>query len=361
MDGIVFDEDYVLRIKSVVDRVEQSPLLDLANGLPEFNSREPQPVYFRNNSGSTIPAYGCMFATGAELVENRPVIVVEKPDDRATPVILFNGPREIRDGGRGVAQQADAITFRCLHSGTAPTNGDELGPTDDEWYLSEVAGPFRAIGEINATTDEMLITSKGDSSTVDETWIFGLGGASLTYQEIISDTRSPVAVGFTTPSSTDGLVRRGVDICEIATHSNTSGYTEMGAECVEFNKVGVYACSCDFIFSPTGPLVDYNGGAQRFHMEWHPEGDLTLGTVYQAFQTSVSDTADSIDQACGSMTFIVNVTGLSTTPYLWPKIYSLAVNGGATLFDYKGTSLHRFGLHIKYIGVESDFDPGMGV
>ena len=164
---VTFDEQSSSRIAKVVRRAE-STLESTAQTFPlAEQSNDANPIYFRNDSGETVPAFAAMFATGAALLDDRPFVLIDKPDTTADPILVFNGPYDIPNGGRGVAQALDANIIRCLHSGTAPSNGDFLAPENGQWYLgSDTAGTIRAIGEIDSANDQLLVTQTGSRNSV---------------------------------------------------------------------------------------------------------------------------------------------------------------------------------------------------
>ena len=102
-------------------------------------------IYVRNESGETIPPYGCMQITGTEEIEDYCLVTVTKPTSLCNAEFIFNGHHEIEPTGTGIAQ--DEMVFRALNNGTAETT---YGPTAGQWYLSE-GKRWRHIGanEIN--------------------------------------------------------------------------------------------------------------------------------------------------------------------------------------------------------------------
>jgi hypothetical protein len=94
----------------------------------DFIPPQPTPIYFRNDSGVTIPPWGLVQPTGTYNETNSFCYVkVDRPIG-ATLMrcpLLINGPYECLDGDYGCAQQGPV--FRLLHDGGTYVAGDRLG------------------------------------------------------------------------------------------------------------------------------------------------------------------------------------------------------------------------------------------
>jgi hypothetical protein len=78
-----------------------------SGGQRRFTPDQPAKPFtqtFRNDSGETCPAFGCLKVTDAEedSTTGRYVLVIDKPDGTGGP-FFFNGPREVLDGEYGQA------------------------------------------------------------------------------------------------------------------------------------------------------------------------------------------------------------------------------------------------------------------
>jgi len=114
---------------------------------------EPSPhrVWVRNDSGETIPAYGCMQITGTVDVSGRTVVKVIKPN-ATDKEYLFNSQFEIADGGSGWAFRFGVV----IMLGTAPTDPTQYRPIVASWNVEEGDGPFVVFGEHNAVSNALI-------------------------------------------------------------------------------------------------------------------------------------------------------------------------------------------------------------
>ena len=106
------------------------------------------PLAFRNDSGETIPPFGCVQITGTVVDLNRTLYIVDKPADEwglAGPY-FFNGPREVEadDYGNG----SPDLDARAITKHTNVTVGSRMRPEKDTWKLYDSAGGlFQCCGE----------------------------------------------------------------------------------------------------------------------------------------------------------------------------------------------------------------------
>jgi len=119
---------------------------------------EPSPhrVFVRNDSGETIPAYGCMQVTGTDVVAGRTVVTVNKPfeDDGE---YLINSQFEIpaigeESEGVGWAYRFGVVIFL----GSPPAGPTQYRPIVNSWEIEEGDGPFVIYGEHNAATNALI-------------------------------------------------------------------------------------------------------------------------------------------------------------------------------------------------------------
>lgn len=122
--------------------------------LPDTN-----PILFRNDSGETIPAYGCMQVTGTlDVTDSYNYIQVTKPVDEtgANGFYLFNGPNTVADGKYGTAQQGHVV--RALSDGTTVTAATQSrGPVAGQWYIGTTANTWVVAGADDVATDIIRI------------------------------------------------------------------------------------------------------------------------------------------------------------------------------------------------------------
>src|SRR5690606_26461062 len=89
-----------------------------------------------NVSGETLPAFGIamLHSSGNTTVNKRLFTGVTKPDG-GPGVYLINGPTSVEDDGFGKAGFASMPVW-VKYSGTAPGQGDTVGPVDDNWTVT---------------------------------------------------------------------------------------------------------------------------------------------------------------------------------------------------------------------------------
>lgn len=94
-------------------------------------------ILFRNDSGYTIPAYGCFQVD--ETVEDGAYnyLTAIRPFTwtGAALVFMFNGPLEVENGKFGTAQNGPL--FRALKDSTTMSIGMRLGPTSNSFELGK--------------------------------------------------------------------------------------------------------------------------------------------------------------------------------------------------------------------------------
>lgn len=96
------------------------------------------PIYYRNDSGETIPAYSIMQIDTTVEDADKNYISVVKPITWQGPVVgpfLFSGTREVAKDKYGVAQSGPV--YKVKKDGSALVVGDRLGPKDDQWTISK--------------------------------------------------------------------------------------------------------------------------------------------------------------------------------------------------------------------------------
>jgi len=113
------------------------------------------PVLFRNDSGQTIPAYGCVQINGTydEEQSSCHYVTLKRPFQRTSAVLStfsFNGPREVLDKEYGRLQSGPI--FRAIKDSTTMSIGMRLGPIDSQFKLGKGC-LFSYAGPDNVETD----------------------------------------------------------------------------------------------------------------------------------------------------------------------------------------------------------------
>jgi hypothetical protein len=142
------------RIDATVQRVEQTP--EEIVGFNPYDGAGPsqRPASFRNDSGETIPAYGCMKLTSGDKYSSGPPVpffVASKPGSTLlTDRFAMNGPRPISSGGFGQCYLSGQV--KALYNTGSPAAGDSYGPTPGEWYLTKDYPPIFRVAVISDST-----------------------------------------------------------------------------------------------------------------------------------------------------------------------------------------------------------------
>ena len=104
----------------------------------EIRQTVPDPIYFFNDSGYTIPAYGCVQMIGMQEIDKQFIVKVGRPFDYTDSVLgpfLFNGPAEVETKDIGTAQWGPV--YRAVSDGGTYSIGTRFGPVDSSFELSK--------------------------------------------------------------------------------------------------------------------------------------------------------------------------------------------------------------------------------
>lgn len=118
------------------------------------------PIYVRNDSGSTIPPYGCMQAIGTVEYGGQNLLTVDIPADTTGDAgpFLFNSHHEIPDGEMGIA--TNDVCVRAISADTDA--GTLLAPTTSDFELEESStGGFICVGSDDIAIDTVRIVRAG--------------------------------------------------------------------------------------------------------------------------------------------------------------------------------------------------------
>lgn len=156
-EGVVFGTDTARKLYELVKPGSDPPERKPPASQPQ---RDPGEAYiFRNDSGETVPAFGCMRVTDAETDANRYVIVIGKPNSTGGPFV-FNGPREVADGEYGIA--FSGIVKAYFTTGT-PAVGEVWGPNSGWSVESGGDAAITVYGPIES--DVILGSTSGSGSS----------------------------------------------------------------------------------------------------------------------------------------------------------------------------------------------------
>jgi len=117
------------------------------------------PIIFRNDYTETVPPYGCVQVTGAELspITDNYIVLVDRPDGTQGSHYLINGPAEVEAGDYGQGF-ASGVLRVLVDSSTVELNA-MWGPKEDSFMVSdEPTDPLIVVfGQIEESPNPNLI------------------------------------------------------------------------------------------------------------------------------------------------------------------------------------------------------------
>lgn len=99
---------------------------------------DPTPIYYRNDSGETIPAYSILQIDEMVEDEEKNYAKIIKPVSWTGAVVgpfLFSGTRDVEAGKFSVAQSGPV--YQVKKDGTTLAINDRLGPKSGQWTISK--------------------------------------------------------------------------------------------------------------------------------------------------------------------------------------------------------------------------------
>jgi hypothetical protein len=160
---------------------------------------------FYNDSGETIPAYGCMAVTG---VHTDPAYVkVGKPSTTFRRQYLPNGAAAVPAGETGIVPTARY--HKWLYNSGTPAVDEGYGPTPGQWYLTKAYPDVTLVAGIEDASAKIL---KGTLHTIDV--VIGKLAGTLTVGSsatvnVWSSEATPTVITSLTLSAHDWLMRSG--------------------------------------------------------------------------------------------------------------------------------------------------------
>jgi hypothetical protein len=176
-----------------LERKQQAP--QIQQNFPQrriVDEPSPHRVFIRNDSGETMPAFGCGQVTGTADVGGVTCVTIEKPAD-ACGEYVFNSEFEIADGANGWAYRFGIVPM--LGTGTLSQCG-RYAPVADSWSIANGPGPFVVYGQYDTGIAYGRIV--GDKCKAK--WIkfrYTPGGGSITVDEFF-DGPDPTDCGSVT-------------------------------------------------------------------------------------------------------------------------------------------------------------------
>lgn len=153
-------------------------------------------ILFRNDSGHTIPAYGCFQATGTVEDQNNNYVTAVRPISWTGAVVgpfFFNGPYEVINGEYGNAQVGPI--FRAIKDSTTLSVGMRIGPVAGAFTVGKGC-LYSYIGEDDVATDCIKIMSNETPLLATTNGVIAAGGSGIV------TVRVPSAGGWSAGSVT---------------------------------------------------------------------------------------------------------------------------------------------------------------
>ncbi len=161
----------------------------------EVNRPQSPLIYFRNDSESTIPPYGCIKITGT-VDDDQNYLTVTQPDapDGVQGPFIFNGAEEVLADEYGVAQAGPI--FRAILTGSI-TFGQLIGPKASAFEVS-LGGAYVYLGT-DDIADNIIKIRALEGPVLGHTTGAGLasGAVGVMYRKL------PGSGGWTTDTGTE--------------------------------------------------------------------------------------------------------------------------------------------------------------
>lgn len=118
---------------------------------------------FSNDTGETVPAFGCMGIESTSIEQGQIILAIRKPSagDAAggASKVVFNGETAVPDGQGGFAH-LDSVVHALEASSI--TEGDECGPVEDEWELASTGSGFTKLAtDADSDPDGIVVRANG--------------------------------------------------------------------------------------------------------------------------------------------------------------------------------------------------------
>lgn len=126
------------------DRIAET-VKDFESGLGrDFQNRQRQKrddnyvrMSFRNDSGETIPAYGCMRVINSLLDDGQLVFTAGKPNSTVQKIYLVNGDEDVIASGFGWGTFLWHADYVLFNDANTPAYGEQWGPESGSWKIAK--------------------------------------------------------------------------------------------------------------------------------------------------------------------------------------------------------------------------------
>ena len=116
-------------------------------------------VPFINQSGETVPAYGCMRVTGGTTVSGSDYVTIAKPSTAFQRLYLVNRSVAVADLNSGLGSWLSDADWVLYDDANTPAYGESWGPVASSWEIAKYRYGFTIVGNPSGgTTDTVLAT-----------------------------------------------------------------------------------------------------------------------------------------------------------------------------------------------------------
>lgn len=126
----------------------------------ELRDRDFTRVKFRNNSGETVPAYGCMRVTSIETDEGVQRFVIAKPDTSFNRLYLVNSGSDVASGAPGWGTWLWHADWVLYDDASTPAFGESWGPQNASWEIKKWRYGFTIWGSPTGGTTDLVMASQ---------------------------------------------------------------------------------------------------------------------------------------------------------------------------------------------------------
>lgn len=159
-EGFYWKETDVERAGRVIRAFEAGPgggIAPVKRALPDRNYTR---IQFRNDFAGTIPAYGVCRVTGADTVDDVPVLTVDRPDTSFNRLYLVNGDGDVAEDGFGWGTFLWHADWVLYDDASTPAFGESWGPQNGSFELKKWRYGFTIWGEPSGGTTDIVLASQ---------------------------------------------------------------------------------------------------------------------------------------------------------------------------------------------------------
>lgn len=117
-------------------------------------------VPFRNNSGETVPAHGCMRITGTETSDGVERFIIAKPNTSFKRIYLINGPDTVASTAQGWATFCWHADWVLYDDASTPAAEESWGPQDGSWEIKKWRYGFTIQGSATGGSTDLVLAQQ---------------------------------------------------------------------------------------------------------------------------------------------------------------------------------------------------------